>query len=460
MRWAVLLAGGSGTRFWPLSTPENPKQLLPLAGSTRAPRNRWTVSTGLIPRERILVVAGAGLAARLRERLKLPPRQMLVEPRAASTAPALIWATWEARRRDPDAEVLSLHADWAVGDAAAFRRTADLALAIARRTIAWSPSAWCPRAPKPATATSCPGSRSTGLPGWSRDSPRSRRRHCAGPDGRRRAVEQRALRLDGRASAGRSRAHTPEVSRALPRSRAATWRASSARCPDLDRRRPVRAKRAVAVVPGAFAWDDVGTWQALTRFAQGCPGQSRRRQRFCTIRRIASSGPTALRRPQRRAGPYRRAGQWALPGDAERAGGLDEAAPRRLAPRIRTSFVTALFLLEPARACAWAPFAGVRPIAELRAGIWRIRERWEAAPATTPRRSWVPPAGFTEGDEPPVRPPMHDRRAGDRGRSESRRGRRSILAPVAPDHGATPWDGLSLGRALEWSARRSRPWKR
>ena len=88
---------------------------------------------GLIPRERILVVAGAGLADRLRERLNLPRDNMLVEPRAASTAPALIWATWEAQRRDPDAEVLSLHADWAVGDAAAFRRTADLALSIARR---------------------------------------------------------------------------------------------------------------------------------------------------------------------------------------------------------------------------------------------------------------------------------------------------------------------------------------
>src|SRR5207249_2172317 len=57
---------------------------------------------------------------------------MLIEPRPASTAPALIWATFEAQRRDPEAEVLSLHADWAVGDAAAFRRTADVALTTAR----------------------------------------------------------------------------------------------------------------------------------------------------------------------------------------------------------------------------------------------------------------------------------------------------------------------------------------
>ena len=64
MRWAVLLAGGSGTRFWPLSTPENPKQLLPLAGPSSSAEDAVERLAGLIPRERILVVAGAGLAAR------------------------------------------------------------------------------------------------------------------------------------------------------------------------------------------------------------------------------------------------------------------------------------------------------------------------------------------------------------------------------------------------------------
>ncbi len=60
MRWAVILAGGSGTRFWPLSTPENPKQLLPLAGSTSTAEESIERLAGLIPRERILVVTGAG----------------------------------------------------------------------------------------------------------------------------------------------------------------------------------------------------------------------------------------------------------------------------------------------------------------------------------------------------------------------------------------------------------------
>jgi UDP-N-acetylglucosamine diphosphorylase/glucosamine-1-phosphate N-acetyltransferase len=67
--------------------------------------------------------------------------------------------------------------------------------------------------------------------------------------------------------------------------------------------------------------------------------------------------------------------------------------------------VTALFLLEPeSPGPAWAPFAGVRPIAELRAGIWRVRERWEAAVGNDATAILGEHAsGFTEGDEPEVR---------------------------------------------------------
>ncbi|HET6577011.1 MAG TPA: putative sugar nucleotidyl transferase [Gemmatimonadales bacterium] len=69
--------------------------------------------------------------------------------------------------------------------------------------------------------------------------------------------------------------------------------------------------------------------------------------------------------------------------------------------------MTALYLLEPEPpGAAWAPFAGVRPIAELRAGAWRVRERWEAACETqTTAILGAHVEGFHEGDEPPVRPP-------------------------------------------------------
>ncbi|HJR16937.1 MAG TPA: putative sugar nucleotidyl transferase [Gemmatimonadales bacterium] len=69
--------------------------------------------------------------------------------------------------------------------------------------------------------------------------------------------------------------------------------------------------------------------------------------------------------------------------------------------------MTELFLLEPHEpGAAWAPFAGVRPVAELRAGIWRVRERWEAAAGNDATAILGDHAtGFSEGDEPPVRSP-------------------------------------------------------
>jgi UDP-N-acetylglucosamine diphosphorylase/glucosamine-1-phosphate N-acetyltransferase len=69
--------------------------------------------------------------------------------------------------------------------------------------------------------------------------------------------------------------------------------------------------------------------------------------------------------------------------------------------------MTGLYLLEPSDpGPAWAPFAGVRPIAELRAGAWRVRERWEAAcQADTTAILGAHVEHFHEGDEPPVRPP-------------------------------------------------------
>ena len=78
MRWAVLLAGGSGTRFWPLSTPRNPKQLLPLSGGASSAEESVERLNGLIPRERILVVTGHTIAKRLQDILHLPGENILV----------------------------------------------------------------------------------------------------------------------------------------------------------------------------------------------------------------------------------------------------------------------------------------------------------------------------------------------------------------------------------------------
>jgi mannose-1-phosphate guanylyltransferase len=267
MRWAVILAGGSGTRFWPLSTPQNPKQLLPLTGSSSTAEEAIERLAGLIPRERILVVTGAALAPRLQERLQLAPENILVEPRAASTAPALIWATTEAQRRDPQAEVLSLHADWAIGDAAAFRRTADSALTTARQHERLVTVGMVPSRPETGFGYIVPG------PPLG-DGARMVARFCEKPDA--------ATALDLMAAGAlwnsglfawtaerllaEVRAHTPEVAPHLPALRAGKIDEFFQKVTPISIDVGLLERSgSVAVVSGSFAWDDVGTWEALTR---------------------------------------------------------------------------------------------------------------------------------------------------------------------------------------------------
>jgi mannose-1-phosphate guanylyltransferase len=267
MRWAVVLAGGSGTRFWPLSTPQNPKQLLPLAGPTSTAEESIDRLAGLVPRERTLVVTGAALAGQLRERLNLAAANVLVEPRAASTAPALIWATAEALRRDPDAEVLSLHSDWAVGDAAEFRRTADIALSTARRHERLVTVGVVPSRPETGYGYIVPG------PPLG-DGARMVARFSEKPDA--------ATALDLMAAGAlwnsglfawtgerlllEVEAHTPEIAPHLPVLRSGDierfFREVTPISIDVGL---LERSASVAVVSGAFAWDDIGTWQALTR---------------------------------------------------------------------------------------------------------------------------------------------------------------------------------------------------
>jgi mannose-1-phosphate guanylyltransferase len=265
--WAIILAGGAGTRFWPLSTPARPKQLLPLATMRPLALEAVDRLDGLIPRERILLVTGAALAAPLREALRLPLENVLVEPRAASTAPALAWATVEAERRDPDAVVLSVHADWAVGDAAAFRRSGARALAVATGQDALVTVGIVPSRPETGYGYIVPGDPLEG-------DARRVARFTEKPDAATAAafIRQGALWNSGLFawSARRLRAEltavTPEVAPHLPllgRNDVVGFFAAVTPV-SIDVGVLERSGR-VAVVPGAFPWDDVGTWDALPR---------------------------------------------------------------------------------------------------------------------------------------------------------------------------------------------------
>ncbi|HEX7118886.1 MAG TPA: sugar phosphate nucleotidyltransferase [Longimicrobiales bacterium] len=121
--WAVILAGGVGSRFWPVSTPERPKQLLPL-GSDR-PLIADTVAriAPLVPLPRLRILTGEALADPILSELPdLSRDNLLLEPRARGTAPVLAWAAHEIARRDADAVMISLHADHVISPAAAFRK--------------------------------------------------------------------------------------------------------------------------------------------------------------------------------------------------------------------------------------------------------------------------------------------------------------------------------------------------
>lgn len=265
--WAVILAGGSGTRFWPLSSPSHPKQLLPLTGDRSSAEDTVDRLAGFIPPEQILVVAGAGLADLLRQRLHLPVENFLVEPRPASTAPALVWATHEAARRDPDAAVLSMHADWIVRDPAAFVSAAGTAIAAAREHHRLITVGIVPSRPETGFGYIVPGDRL--------DQHTCTVEHFVEKPNAARALD---LIADGalwnsglfawRATDLRNEviAHTPEVAEALPALDAGNPSEFFRRVEEISIDVGLFERSAmVAVVSGDFAWDDIGTWEALAR---------------------------------------------------------------------------------------------------------------------------------------------------------------------------------------------------
>ena len=267
MRWAVILAGGSGARFWPLSTPDTPKQLLPLTGPRTLLEESLLRLEGLVPPERTLVVAGAALQARLRALLELPAANILAEPRAASTGPALVWATWEARRRDRDADVLSVHADWTINDAEGFRRSADAALGAARAHDRLVLVGVMPSRPEPGYGYLIPGDP------LGTDA-KIVKRFTEKPD--RKAAEKLirggALWNSGMFAWTADRllqevtAHTPEIAPHLSALQADDpARFFGAVTPVSIDVGVLERSALVAMVPGKFEWDDIGTWEALPR---------------------------------------------------------------------------------------------------------------------------------------------------------------------------------------------------
>lgn len=129
MRHAVIMAGGSGTRFWPASRTSKPKQFLKLGGGSSLLRQTFERLEGLFKPANIWVITNAATREASRELLpELPVGNIIAEPVGRDTAACVGLAATLLLDRDPEARCVVLPADHVIGDVPAFRSALDAGL--------------------------------------------------------------------------------------------------------------------------------------------------------------------------------------------------------------------------------------------------------------------------------------------------------------------------------------------
>ena len=121
--YAVIMAGGSGTRFWPVSRGQRPKQLVRIVGDTTMIQATVARLQPAIPPERTLVITTAALVEETRRQLPmLKPEHIIPEPVGRDTAPCVCLAAMIVKRIDPEAVMVLLPADATISPAVDFQR--------------------------------------------------------------------------------------------------------------------------------------------------------------------------------------------------------------------------------------------------------------------------------------------------------------------------------------------------
>ena len=128
----VIMAGGIGSRFWPMSTPEFPKQFVDVMGCGKT-MIQMTVErfSAVCPMPNFWVVTSAAYVDIVRRQLpEIPQENILAEPCARNTAPCIAYACWKIKTRHPSANIVVTPSDALVTDVDEFRRVIGEALAF------------------------------------------------------------------------------------------------------------------------------------------------------------------------------------------------------------------------------------------------------------------------------------------------------------------------------------------
>jgi mannose-1-phosphate guanylyltransferase len=270
--WAVIPAGGAGTRLWPLSRAASPKFLHDLTGAGRSLlQGTWDRLEPLVG-HRVVVVTGAAHADAVREQLPaLPAEQLLTEPAPRDSMAAIGLAAAVLERRDPDALLGSFAADHVIADPEAFRDCVREAVAVAEQgylvTIGIEPT-------HPATGFGyirmgeALGDGPACLVEQFVEKPNARRAAEYVESGRYRwnagmFVVRASVLLDLLATWHPALATGLREVAADPTLLAERWAELEKIAIDHAVAEPAADQGRVAVVPGSFGWDDVGDFHSL-----------------------------------------------------------------------------------------------------------------------------------------------------------------------------------------------------
>lgn len=262
-RAALLLAGGAGTRLWPLSSDENPKQFLRLFDGESLLRKTWNRVAQILPPAAIFVSTNERYRDKCLEALPdLRPENVLTEPARRNTAPAIALCCFEIESRAGDAAIACLPADHFIENEPEFLRVLERAYRHAESNAALVTIGLTPTEPNTGY-----GYLELGAP--VADGVLALKRFTEKPSRERAEEFLRAghYAWNGGIFVWRASVFRRELERAAPEVAAVT-RENYPDAPSIsiDYALMEKAQNAVTV-PGDFGWSDVGTWAAVARLA-------------------------------------------------------------------------------------------------------------------------------------------------------------------------------------------------